>query len=137
MRGIWRAELPGGTYNVALSSITSISGHEYVVDNAARVTEVTIATSGSSLARFYFIEPNVPQAPGGIGQATLEFAKEKMNEAADRAGSDVWKKVVKNYPTSTHAHTIEYRIESKDTLQKLQRSAEKSWMDGRGGTFRP
>jgi len=136
-RGVWRAEMPGGTFVVALSAITSVSSHEYVVDNTARVTEVTVATLGSVIGRFYFLEPNTPQSPAGIGQSTINFVQEKLTEAADRTGSDAWKKVVKSYPTSTHAHTVEYRVESRETLQKLYKSVENAWLRGRGATFKP
>jgi len=136
-RGVWRAELPGGTFVAALSAITTVSTHEYVVDGAARVTEVSVGLIGSVQARFYFIEPNTPEAPGGIGQSTINFVQEKMTEAADRTGTDVWKKVVKKYPEATHAHTVEYRLDSKQTLAKLFKSVESAWMRGRGATFKP
>jgi hypothetical protein len=136
-RGVWRAQLPGGTFVVALSAITSVSSHEYVVDNSARVTEVTVATTGSLIGRFYFLEPNVPDAPGGIGQSAITFMQDKLNEGAERTGTDVWKKVVKSYPTSTHAHTVEYRIDSKEVLQKLFKNVETAWLRGRGDTFKP
>ncbi|MFZ4775939.1 MAG: hypothetical protein ACOYM3_11270 [Terrimicrobiaceae bacterium] len=136
-RGVWRAELPGGTFVVALTAITSVSSHEYVVDNTTRVTEVTVATIGSVIGRFYYLEPNTPEAPGGIGQSTINFVQDKVTEAADRTGSDLWKKVVKSYPTSTHAHTVEYRLESKQSLQKLYKGVETAWLRGRGATFKP
>jgi len=127
-RGVWRAELPGGTFVVALTAITSVSSHEYVVDNTTRVTEVTVAMIGSVIGRFYYLEPNTPQAPGGIGQSTINFMQEKLVEGAERTGSDAWKKVIKSYPTSTHAHTVEYRIESKETLRKIYKSLENAWL---------
>jgi hypothetical protein len=136
-RGVWRAELPGGTFIAALSSITTVSQHEYVVDGAARVTEVAIGMIGSVQARFYFIEPNGPGTPDGIGQSTINFVQEKLGEAADRSGTDVWKKVVKKYPEATHAHTVEYRLDSKQSLQKLFKSLETAWLRGRGTTFKP
>jgi len=136
-RGVWRAELPGGTFVVALSQITSVSSHEYVVDNTARVTEVTVGMGGSLIGRFYFLEPNVPSAPDGIGQSAITFIQEKVTEGVERTGTDVWKKVVKSYPTSTHAHTVEYRIDSKETLQKLYQNLETAWLRGRGDTFKP
>ncbi len=136
-RGVWRAELPGGTYIVSLGSITSLSMHEYVVDGAARVTEVSIDTVGSVQARFYFLEPNVPQAPGGIGQSTINFVQEKLTEGAERSGTDAWKKVVKKYPEATHAHTVEYRLDSKESLTALFKNAETAWLRGRGDTFKP
>lgn len=133
----WLAELPGGQYRVAVGAIASVSLHEYVVDNTARVTEVNIDTRGTTQVRFYFIEPNVPQAPNGIGQSTLNFAEEKVKEAMDRTGTDdIWKKVVKNYPTTTHAHTVEYRLPSKDSLKKLFDSAENSWLQQQSGSFK-
>lgn len=137
LRGVWRAEMPGGIYVVALSSITSVSSHEYVVDNTARVTEVTIDTTGNVVARFYYIEPNIPHPPGGVGQSTINFVQDKLLETTDRMDVDVWKKVIKNYPTTTHAHTVEYRVDSKKTLEELQKSIETAWLRARGATFRP
>ena len=81
---MWRATLPGGTYSVALRSIVSVSSHEYVVDGAARVTEVNIDTAGSALVRFYFIEPNTVNAPAGFGAATLEKTQQILQEADKR-----------------------------------------------------
>ena len=121
---MWRCNLPGGSYSVALRSIVSVSSHEYVVDGLARVTEVNIDTTGSALVRFYYIEPNTPNTPGGIGAGTLQKAQELLTQGAEMSGQDAWKKVVKNYPTTTHARTIEYRITDKDTLTKLYASAE-------------
>ena len=137
-RGVWRAELPGGTYIVRLNSITSLSMHEYVVDNSARVSEVNIGTTGSELVRFYFIEPNIPQMPNGIGQSSADVVEDRVKDIAARAKvDDVWMKVSKNYPTTTHARTVEYRISSKDVLTKLFKHAENAWLTGDGGTFKP
>jgi len=137
-RGVWRAELPGGTYIVMLSSITSVSIHEYLVDGAARVTEVNISTMGSEAVRFYYLEPNVPQTPNGIGQSAVNLVQEKAEAGVARAGAtDVWQKVVKNYPTTTHAHTVEYRLVTKDSLKKLFDSVENAWLNRKAGTFKP
>jgi hypothetical protein len=137
-RGTWTAELPGGKYIVMLSAITSISQHEYVVDGAARVTEVNINTFGTMKARFYFIGPNTPQAPGGIGQSAIDLLEEKTTEAMGRVtGDDVWEKVMKSYPVTTHAGTIEYRIGSLETLEKLFKSVERSWLGRKAGKFKP
>ena len=61
---MWRCELPGGIYEVALRSIISVSSHEYIVDGAARVTEVNVDTNGSMVVRFYLLEPITPTSPG-------------------------------------------------------------------------
>lgn len=138
LQGIWRAQMPAGDYLVSLPAITSLSQHEYTVEGAGKVSEVNIATQGSALARFYFLEPAVPQAPGGVGQSAIDLMKEKAEEAVGRvAGADIWTKVVKSYPVATHAHTIEYRVANKETLSKLFKSAERSWTLGKGETFKP
>ena len=96
-----------------------------IVDGVARVNEVNVDTAGNMAVRFYYIEPVVPNSPIGFGQSTINKAQEVLTEAAARTGQDeVWKKVVKNYPTTTHAHTIEYRVDSKDALNKIFTSAE-------------
>ena len=80
-RPLFRCTLPGGVYEVAVGAIVAVTSHEYVVDGVARVVEVNIDTAGSLLARFYYIEPNAPAAPGGIGAATIEKAQSLMQEA--------------------------------------------------------
>ena len=110
---LWRCDLQGGVYEVALRSIVSISTHEYVADGVARVTEMNIDTNGNMAVRFYYLEPITPTTPGGIGQSALDRAQALAQQAAGRVNADqIWEKVVKNYPTSTHAHTVEYRLES-------------------------
>jgi hypothetical protein len=134
---VWTAELPGGKFVVALRAILSVSSHEYVVDGAARVTEVNVATSSNLLARFYVLEPITPEAPGGIGQSAVNMVMEKFQDISTRTGQgEVWQKVVKNYPASTHAHTVEYRLENAEELSKLFKSVEDAWKRNRSATYR-
>lgn len=134
----WRAQLPGGSFVVGLASITAVSIHEYVVDGAARVTEANISTTSPLVARFYYIEPLVPQAPLGVGQSTVEHMKEKLQEVQERTGTEeVWQKVVKNYPLTTHAGTVEFRLATREQVQNLFRSAERSWLRQQSGTYKP
>ncbi|XHR26800.1 MAG: hypothetical protein ACFUZC_12680 [Chthoniobacteraceae bacterium] len=135
--GFWRCELPGGVFMVSIPTLTTVSTHEYIVDGAARVTELTVGTTGAVVGRFYYIEPIVPQTPGGIGQTLLDKAQDKASQAAGRAGvEEVWKKVVKNYPLTTHAHTVEYRLESVDQIKKVQNSLETAWRNNRDTTLK-
>lgn len=138
--GYWRAVLPGGTFVVSLNAITSISQHEYMVDGTARVVEVSIDTTGSVQARFYYIEPTAAssQSPANIGQSGVQMIQERLQQTAENAGLDeIWRKVVKNYPNTTHAHTVEYRLASRDELNRLFESAERSWLRRQSDTFRP
>jgi len=121
---MWRCNLPGGSYSVALRSVVSVSSHEYLVNGVARVTEVNIDTQGNALARFYYIEPTAPTSPIGLGNATIEKAQELLQQGAALSGQDVWQQVQKTYPNTTHAHTIEYRVSDKNTLSQLYISAE-------------
>ena len=124
---LFRAKLPGGTYEVNVHSIVAVTSHEYLVDGIARVTEVNIDTNGSLLARFYYLEPTTPNSPLGIGQNALDKAQELLKQAAEKTGQDVWKKVVKNYPTTTHARTVEYRLVERDQLNKIYEAAEEAF----------
>jgi hypothetical protein len=130
-RTLFRASLPGGTYEVSVGAIVAVASHEYIVDGIARVTEVNIDTTGALVARFYYLEPVTPQAPGGIGAATVDKVQSLMKEAAERSGQDVWKKVVKNYPTTTHARTIEYRVTEKEHLSRIFAGAEEAFRLGK------
>ena len=128
----WRCTLPGGIYMVSLPTIASVSTHEYLVDGAARVTELTVATNSAVVARFYYLEPMVAKSPVGFGQSLIDKAQEKLQEGASRTQTEeVWKKVVKNYPLTTHAHTVEYRLDSVDQIKKVQKSLEDAWRSGK------
>ncbi len=134
---LWQCTLPGGTYLVALRSIASISTHEYIVDGAARVTEFTIATNSTVEARFYYLEPLATSALSGNPAASaLAMAQQHLADVSSQAGAEpVWMKVVKNYPTTTHAHTVEYRLSTKENLQQLYQNLSQAWTTGKGANI--
>tara|TARA_Y100000766_G_scaffold74741_1_gene63225 strand:+ start:49 stop:576 length:528 start_codon:yes stop_codon:yes gene_type:complete len=133
----WKASLPGGEYMVALNSISSIAKHTYIVDGAARVYEVTVADKSSAIARFYFIEPVTESSPINAGQVVLDRLKSVSKEATERVGAgDVWDQVIKNYPNSTHAKTMEYRLTVKSNIDLIYSSVARAWERGRGENFK-
>lgn len=136
---IWSVTFPNGNeYLVRVDSITSVSLHDYVLDGAVKVTEVNVATNGSELARFYYVETNKPSTPGNVGQSAVNLAEEKAKDLLTRAGQDdLVTRVVKNYPTTTHAHTVEYRFKNKDDLKKLFDSVSDAFRNRKSGTFKP
>jgi hypothetical protein len=138
---MWRAELPGGNYDVALVMIDSVSTHEYIVDKGVKVLELTIATHSSVEGRFYYIEPLKPNAPNGIGQGVVDKVQEKVQEGAQRALGDnsdlLFNSVIKNYPTTTHAHTVEYRLQSRDEVNNMFKSVEAAWRNNTDTSYKP
>ncbi|MES2981363.1 MAG: hypothetical protein V4727_03535 [Verrucomicrobiota bacterium] len=135
-KGFWEANLAGGNYLVALSRITSVSRHKYVLDGAVIVDEVTVDTEGQSLARFYFISPVTAGAPeSGIANST-ERALEVLNNAATERGSSVQDMVQKKYPLTTHSKAIEYRVLTEAQLNALYQSVKTAWQNGDGRVYK-
>ena len=99
--------------------------------------EVNIDTQGNMAVRFYYIEPTTAKAPLGVGQSALDRASDLAKEAAGRTGgAEVWKRVIKSYPATTHAHTIEFRVDSEEQLTKIFTSVQTAFETGRGETLK-
>lgn len=132
----WDASLPGGEYSVKLGSITSISKHSYVLDATLLVTEVTVDSTGNSLARFYYIEPITKDTEFNALARFHKRAEELRNRGQKRMGTQSDEMAQKSYPTTTHAKTIEFRIMHEGTLNALYASLFRAWDSGKGRTFR-
>jgi hypothetical protein len=134
---LWKAELPGGTYLVARNAISAVSSQQYVLDGVARVTEVNITTNGNFHPRFYFLEMIDVNAPVNVpgSQVATDMAISAGKDAAEEAVPDSATKVVKNYPTTTHAGTIEFRMPSAASVQKLYESVTRVWLTGESEVF--
>ena len=133
-REFWLATVPGGEYLVALDQISSVSQASYLLDGGLVVTEVTVDTSGNSLARFYFIEPVSPEALDAVAKS-LQQARDLIDKAAKTAGFDQQNMVQKKYPVTTHAKTVEFRLLSREALTGLYASIKRSYTSGRGGRY--
>ena len=134
---IWEATLPGGDYAVAVDRITSVSRHSYLLDGALIVDEVTIDTEGQALARFYHITPVGTTGTAGVTKGSVEEpAKRLFDTPQQRVGVDLEHMVIKKYPDTTHARSIEYRIDTTETLTKLFNSAKTAWQSGEAGQFK-
>jgi hypothetical protein len=131
----WQATLSGGHYMVALDRITSVSRHKYVLDGSLMIDEVTVDTLGQALARFYFITPITDAAPGKTLSGLATRGKELIDKVAQATGTEVQNMVVKKYPDTSHAKSIEYRILSEGELSALYASVCSAWETGRGRKF--
>jgi len=136
---VYEVEIDGGGYQVDLRQITSVSMHRFFVDGALTVDELTVDTTGNTVARFYVVDRNREvRTPRGVGQSLLDQAQNKVDQAKERIGVTEWmdRAVVKSYPTTTHAHTVEYRIAAKEQLLELYKNLSDAWKKGRPGTFK-
>lgn len=144
---IWKCVLPGGTFEVALRAVTAISSHQYTVEGGIKVTEVVIETGSSSTEnRFYYMESPTTSAGGAVGNAA-DALQARAQTAADHvtsvmgggtAVSDALNTtVIKSYPTTTHAHTVEYRLASQADLTNLFNSIEAAWNSNPNTSFSP
>lgn len=132
IRGFWECVTPTGKFVVRLDQIASVSQHEYLIDGGARVYEVTVATTGPQIARFYFIEPLTEGSPLSLGKATLDRLRDVAGEAGGRAGMDTERDVIKHYPDTTHAKTSEFRLRVKDNLDRIYRHIHRVWAEEKG-----
>jgi hypothetical protein len=133
---LWQAKLPTGHYMVRLDKISSASKHEYISDGVARVVEVTIGTESAVVARFYYLEPAGKDTPISAGQIVINRAQEVQKTVADKVSPSMGKlQVVKNYPVSTHAHTVEYVVQTEEGLNSLYGSLTVSINTGQGRTW--
>ncbi|MFD0895232.1 hypothetical protein KBB96_00265 [Luteolibacter ambystomatis] len=132
-RRFWQATLPGGSYMVALDRICSISEQTYIVDGGVVVHEVNIDTNGQALARFYYLEP--PSTNTSTLNEAVDRAKQLLDEAGKRTGTDTQTMVLKKFPETTHAKCIEFRMTSREELDALIKSAKDAWESGKGRKF--
>jgi hypothetical protein len=128
----WQASVGGGHYMVRIDRIASISRHRYLLDGAVIVDEVTVDTAGQALARFYHLAP-VTDAVGNESVGRIaDRGRELLDQAAGRAGTDAQNMVIKKYPETTHAKTIEFRVETPEQLTALYNSLRTAVETGRG-----
>jgi len=98
--------------------------------------EVNLTLNSAQIVRFYFLEaykPDTGSSTVGAGTQALEKAKGLFEQAAGRVSPDLaTPKVVKNYPASTHAHTVEFVLKDEARLNTLYGSLERSFRTGQG-----
>jgi len=138
--GLWDGRLKGGNYIVRCNSIIALSKHEYVADGVARVVEVNLTLSSSQIVRFYFLEPVKIESGSNLvnaGTQAVERAKGMFEQAAGRVSPTLTDpKVVKSYPASTHAHTVEFVLKEEARLNSLFQSLERGFRSGQGRIWR-
>ena len=135
LKAFWQGTMPGGSYLVALSRITSISKHEYLLEGNLIVTEVTIDTLGDTTLRVYQMTPAAQYGTLATGRKIVERGRDLLDRAGQRTGADINNMVHKQYPITTHSKTIEFRVKDLGTLDALLGSERTAWINGKGRKF--
>ena len=133
----WQASFAnGGHYLVKLDRISSASKHEYIGNGTARVVEVTIGTDTAVVSRFYYFEPVGKDAAISAVNVVVNRVEEVAKDAASRVSPTAGRNVMKDYPNTTHAHTVEYALQSEAALSSLYTSLMQAINTGRGRTWK-
>lgn len=132
-RGYLSIDYYGNKFIMPYARIVSISQAEYLVDGGGKVIEFTIDTTGQTTARFYFLDTALSDTPLNAGQIINNRAKGLLNRAGEKTGVDT-RSVVKHYPDTTHAKTVEFNLRAKGHLQVLMNHITEEWIEegGRG-----
>ncbi len=134
-KSFWEAEIPGGNYMVSLRSISSLSIHSYIVNQTFMVHEVNIVTPGNGLARFYAYDVAGEGGASNVVKNVIDKGKEVLSRGTGRTGVDANTTVEKEYPLTTHAGTIEYKLVDKEDLDQLYKSIQRALRENRGRKF--
>lgn len=127
----WKAMIGNSIVSVPLSSVEYFGVQTYDVDGVARVRELTITTKSQSMVRIYHMTPisaiaehaeNTIKALGGIVEGV---ANEELSVP------------VKVFPSTTHAHMVEYRAQEKADIDKLYQHLETAMKDYHARTLVP
>ncbi|MFT5468539.1 MAG: hypothetical protein ACI8UO_003649 [Verrucomicrobiales bacterium] len=132
-RGYLSIDYYGNKFIIPYARIVSISQAEYLVDGGGKVIELTIDTTGQATGRFYFLDTVLADTPLNAGQIVNNRVKGIQNRVGDKTGIDT-RAVVKHYPDTTHAKTIEFNVRAKGHLKVLLDHITHEWIEegGRG-----
>lgn len=125
--GLWMATVagnPDGAISVPIRMISSVSIHHYLLNGKIPIAELTIDTTGNNSIRLYTVV-----SPSADAMNLVSIASEAFNGAKDLAGLP---SVAKQYPETTHAHSVEYNVSNVDVLKAAYASINKSIATGQG-----
>lgn len=119
----WKALIGGSIVSVPLTSIEYFGVQTYDVDGVARVRELTITTKSQSMIRIYHMAPlgaiaeHTQNTLKALGQLTESVADAELNVP------------VKVFPSTTHAHMVEYRTTERTDIDTLYNHLETAMKD--------
>jgi len=113
------------------SRIVSVSRAQFVIDGGGKVDEVTLDTTGGVVARFYFLESLSENNPLNAVQIINNRAQ-KLNDLVEKRSGEETRQVIKHYPDTTHAKTVEFNLSSKADLDTLFDFITRKWVEEGG-----
>ena len=119
----WKALIGGSIVSVPLTSVEYFGVQTYDVDGVARVRELTITTKSQSMIRIYHM------APLSAVAANAENTLKSLGRIADSVANEELNVPVKVFPSTTHAHMVEYRTTEKADIDKLYQHLETAMKD--------
>lgn len=135
---LWIGNFASGQFVINLNKVVCIAKQSYVLDATLFVREVTIDTSGgSSQIRIYCIEPLTEKASNNALDIINDRAKGLGKNASAKVAEGVNPETVvtKSYPTTTHAHTIEFRVATPQEIDLCYTSILNAYKSGKGRVF--
>lgn len=132
-QGFLSIDYKGGRFVTPFRSIVSISRHDFLVDAGGKVHELTIDTHGSVIARYYYLESPLDANPLNAAQIVNSRIEKIRGMVEERTGQDT-RMVVKHYPDTTHAKTVEFNVSSIEQLERIYDHIYDDWVvkNGKG-----
>lgn len=130
-RGYLAISYKDSRFVMPYSRIVSLSRAQYVIDGGGKVDEVTVDTTGGIVARFYFLESLAENNPLNAVQIINNRAQ-KLSELAERRTGEDARQVVKHYPDTTHAKTVEFNLSKKEELDSIFDHITRKWIEEGG-----
>lgn len=134
----WTGNFATGQIMVNIHKIASVSQQKYLLDGQFIVYEVSIDVDGNALTRIYYMESVTESSSVNAVSTVADRAKSAFGSVQDRVSNgnlDINTTVSKNYPATTHSHTIEYRVATLDEINLLYKSLTTALQRGQGRTF--
>lgn len=119
----WKALVGGSIVSVPLTSVEYFGVQTYDVDGVARVRELTITTKSQSMIRIYHMAPL-----GAIAEHTENTLK-ALGQIAEAVADAELNVPVKVFPSTTHAHMVEYRTTERTDIDTLYLHLETAMKD--------
>ncbi len=128
--GLWTAKIvgdPTGSICVPIRSINSVTIHHYLLNGQVPIAELTVDTSGNNSIRIYTVFSPTADIGGLVGIASGAAEEVKSVSGMPSVG--------KEYPNTTHAHSIEYCVSNENQLNSAYTSLKQCLSTGMGASI--